>query len=77
MWGLNADDVELYRKNKNDLVGAVELFKIFVPQNHRGTQGIYNVASTQELEIEFGTSDVNTIIDKILREGIVHNIPST
>lgn len=58
-----------WRKDKSiPLVEVVALFKVFV-QRSTGAQSLGDAASKAELENEFGMSNVDEIIKKILEEG--------
>jgi ribosome maturation protein Sdo1 len=58
-----------WRKDKSiPLVEVVGLFKVFV-QRTSGAQSLGDTASKAELDNEFGTSNVDEVIKKILQEG--------
>jgi ribosome maturation protein Sdo1 len=44
-------------------------FKVYTPVNGRGSEGILEEASDQDLANEFGTTKVEDIIAKILKHG--------
>lgn len=66
------DDVESVQKWKNDrsipLAQVVSGFKIFITHKH-GAQNAYDGASKQTLENEFGTSNEDECMIKILEKG--------
>lgn len=68
------DDVEIVQKWKDDrtipLAQVVSGFKIFVTHKH-GAQGVLDGASKATLENEFGTSNDDEAIIKILEKGSI------
>ncbi|KAF3056401.1 SDO1-like protein C21C3.19 [Daldinia childiae] len=66
------DDVETYKKWKNDksvpMAHFISAFKIFVTHK-QGTQGQMDGASNSTLENEFGVSNEDEVIKKILEAG--------
>ncbi|KXX74962.1 Restriction of telomere capping protein 3 [Madurella mycetomatis] len=66
------DSVEDYQRWLSDrsvpLAHVVSSFKVFTT-HRRGAQGIYEGASKSMLENEFGTSDENDAVLKILEKG--------
>ena len=67
------DDVNLREKYlKGDttipLIDIVSIYKVFV-NRQGGLEGVLDEASKNELSNEFGTTDVDAIIKKILKEG--------
>ncbi|KAI8933544.1 hypothetical protein NX059_009281 [Plenodomus lindquistii] len=69
------DSVEELKKWKADssipLTSVVAGWKILVPEH--GKQGILNTASKQQLENEFGTTNEDEIVKKILTSGDVQS----
>eukprot|EP01103_Thecamoeba_quadrilineata_P003016 TRINITY_DN12851_c0_g1_i1.p2 TRINITY_DN12851_c0_g1~~TRINITY_DN12851_c0_g1_i1.p2 ORF type:complete len:117 (+),score=22.44 TRINITY_DN12851_c0_g1_i1:42-392(+) len=62
-------DFEAWKSDSTvPLSSVVAGFKIFVSHKH-GSQGILDEATRGQLESEFGTHDVDTVITRILREG--------
>ncbi|MCJ1272831.1 hypothetical protein MMC21_000620 [Puttea exsequens] len=68
------DDIEQVQKWKNDrsipLAQVVSGFKIFVTHKH-GAQNAHDAASKQTLDAEFGTSNEDECMVKILEKGDV------
>lgn len=67
------DDVNLREKYlKGDttipLIDIVSIYKVFV-NRQGGLEGVLDEASKHELSNEFGTTDVDAVIKKILKEG--------
>ncbi|KEF56931.1 uncharacterized protein A1O9_07121 [Exophiala aquamarina CBS 119918] len=63
------EDLESWKKDKSiPLVQVVDSFKILVSHKH-GAQGELDTASKSSLENEFGTSNEDDIVKKILEEG--------
>ncbi|CAN3373492.1 hypothetical protein DIURU_003048 [Diutina rugosa] len=65
----NKAAVEKFRKGDHSLplIDIVGIYKVFVSQ--RGTEASDDEASKQDLENEFGTSNRDEVIKKILTEG--------
>ncbi|OAL54140.1 RNA binding protein-like protein [Pyrenochaeta sp. DS3sAY3a] len=67
------DSEEAVKKYKADsstpLAQVVAGFKILIPEH--GKQGVLNTASNSQLENEFGTTNEDDIIKKILQQGEV------
>ncbi|KAI0135433.1 shwachman-Bodian-diamond syndrome protein [Daldinia grandis] len=68
------DDIETYRKWKNDksvpMAHFISAFKIFVTHK-QGAQGQMDGASKSTLENEFGVSNEDEVIKKILESGTI------
>jgi ribosome maturation protein Sdo1 len=63
--------VQKWREDKSTpLVDVVSSFDVFVTGKH-GTQGTLNRASNGVLENEFGTSNEDDVVKKILEDGTV------
>ncbi|CAI7645961.1 unnamed protein product [Penicillium bialowiezense] len=66
------DDLEILQKWKSDrsiaLADVLNGWKIFVTHSH-GAQGVLDTASKAALQNEFGTSDEDAIMVKILEGG--------
>ncbi|KAL2435069.1 hypothetical protein ABEF95_012798 [Exophiala dermatitidis] len=69
------EDLAAWKKDKSiPLAQVVNSFKIMVTHKH-GAQGQMDGASKASLENEFGTSDEDQIIRKILEEGQPQTVP--
>ncbi|OTB06665.1 hypothetical protein M426DRAFT_318721 [Hypoxylon sp. CI-4A] len=70
------DDFETYKKWKDDrstpMAHFISTFKIFVTHKH-GTQGQLDGASKSTLENEFGSSNEDDVIKKILENGSIQD----
>ncbi|KAA8913306.1 ribosome maturation protein [Sphaerosporella brunnea] len=79
-WTVMVDSVEDLEKWKTDptipLAQVVSSFNVFVTYR-QGVTGLLNVAPKFELENEFGTSNTDIVISKILREGKVEKVVNT
>lgn len=66
----NTDLIEKYKKGDTTipLIDIVGIYKVFI-NRQGGNEGVLDEASKQELSSQFGTSDVDEIIKKILKEG--------
>ncbi|KAI2784712.1 shwachman-Bodian-diamond syndrome protein [Daldinia loculata] len=68
------DDIETYKKWKNDksvpMAHFISAFKIFVTHK-QGAQGQMDGASKSTLENEFGVSNEEEVIKKILEAGTI------
>ncbi|KAI5866920.1 shwachman-Bodian-diamond syndrome protein [Durotheca rogersii] len=68
------DDLDTYKKWKGDkstpMAHFISAFKIFVTHK-QGAQGQMNGASKSTLENEFGTSNEEEVIQKILESGSI------
>lgn len=67
------DDVQLREKYlKGDttipLIDIVSIYKVFV-NRQGGLEGVLDEASKNELSNEFGTTDIDSIIKRILKDG--------
>jgi len=63
------EELENWKKDKSiPLVQVVDSFKILVSHKH-GAQGELDTASKSSLENEFGTTNEDDIVKKILQEG--------
>lgn len=66
------DDAEVYHQWMTDksvpLAHFISTFKVFAT-GQQGAQGSYGAPSDQTIETEFGTSDEDTVIKKILESG--------
>ncbi|CDR41514.1 CYFA0S07e03026g1_1 [Cyberlindnera fabianii] len=71
---------EIAQKYQKDstipLSEVVGTFKIFTSDQRRGSEGVFDEASRQELETEFGTKSVEEAIEKIIKEGTYLNATS-
>ncbi|KFY50220.1 hypothetical protein V496_09523 [Pseudogymnoascus sp. VKM F-4515 (FW-2607)] len=74
------EDPALLKKWRDDktiaLVDVVDAFKVFTT-GHQGAQGELNTASKSQLENEFGTSNEDDVIKKILQEGSLQESEAT
>lgn len=71
----SAEDLAKWKKDRSiPLAQVVDAFQIMVTHKH-GAQGQFDVASKASLENEFGTSNEDEIIKKILEEGQVQTVP--
>ncbi|KAI1779901.1 shwachman-Bodian-diamond syndrome protein [Hypoxylon cercidicola] len=68
------DDIETYKKWQNDksvpMAHFISAFKIFVTHK-QGAQGQMDTASKSTLENEFGVSNEDEVIKKILESGSI------
>ncbi|KAJ5476797.1 hypothetical protein N7475_002526 [Penicillium sp. IBT 31633x] len=66
------DDLDILQKWKNDrsiaLANVLNGWKIFLTHSH-GAQGVLDTASQSSLQNEFGTTDEDACITKILEAG--------
>ncbi|KND88656.1 SDO1-like protein C21C3.19 [Tolypocladium ophioglossoides CBS 100239] len=71
------DDVGTYKKWKSDksipLAHFISSFQIFLTHK-QGVQGTLDAASKGTLESEFGTSDQDEVIKKILEDGTMQTM---
>ncbi|KIV97048.1 hypothetical protein, variant [Exophiala mesophila] len=67
----SAEGLEAWKSDKSiPLVQVVDSFKVLVSHKH-GAQGELDTASKATLENEFGTSNEDEVVKKILEEGQV------
>ncbi|KAK6202728.1 ribosome maturation protein [Scheffersomyces amazonensis] len=66
----DADLLAKYRKNDTTIpiIDIVSIYKIFANRSG-GAEGVFDEASKSELSNQFGTSDRDVVIKKILLEG--------
>ncbi|KAK3341711.1 ribosome maturation protein [Lasiosphaeria hispida] len=65
----STDDYKKWLADKSvPLAQVVSSFQVFVTHKH-GAQGPFNAASKQALEAEFGTSNEDEVIKKVLEKG--------
>ncbi|KFY31065.1 hypothetical protein V493_01429 [Pseudogymnoascus sp. VKM F-4281 (FW-2241)] len=73
------EDPAMLKKWREDktvaLVEVVDAFKVFIT-GKQGVQGELNMASKSQLENEFGTSNDDDVIKKILQEGSLQETES-
>lgn len=71
------DDVPAFNKWKTDtsvpLSHFVSAFKVFVTHN-KGVQGTLDTAANGTLKNEFGTHNVDEVLEKVLSEGILQEV---
>uniref|UniRef100_A0A060SXD0 ARAD1A08404p n=1 Tax=Blastobotrys adeninivorans TaxID=409370 RepID=A0A060SXD0_BLAAD len=69
VFATSKDDLEKYRKDSTvPLVEVTALYKVFATHRH-GSQGVLDEAPKGQLQSDFGTTNVDDVVAKILREG--------
>ncbi|CAI8506234.1 unnamed protein product [Hanseniaspora opuntiae] len=78
---ISESDISSYKSNDSidlaKLNQILALDNIFTTQNKKGNTGELIQVSKQEIENEFGTSNVDTVKDTIVRSGILIDIDSS